>query len=140
MFARFVKEPRLRRPPVVGALTHIDVLSPLMEWSPPYDWQNPSRPKEQSIHDAVAYNVGILDQRLAAIVPVCSDRERVQPYGIEEWLIPALCGVLDEGRARALVRGLHRQADSERIRELMSQFLNVGRTLLKTFVASQTAK
>ena len=140
MFARFAKEPRLRRPPIVGALTHIDGLSPLMEWSPPYDWQHPVRAKEQSIHDAVAYNVGLLDQRLAAIVPVCSDRERVQPYGIEEWLIPALCGVLDEGRARALVRGLHRQADSERIRELMSQFRNVGRTLLKTLIASQTAK
>ena len=134
MSARFAKEPRLRPPPIVGALTHIDGLSPLMEWSPPYDWQHPTRPKEHSIHDAVAYNFGILNQKLAAMIPVCSDSERVQPYGIEEWLIPALCGVLDEGRARALVRGLHSEANRDRIRELLSQFRNVGRTLLKTFV------
>lgn len=140
MSARFAKEPRLRPPPIIGALTHIDGLSPLMEWSPPYDWQHPTRPKERSIHDAVAYNFDILKQRLAAIVPVCSDRERVQPYGIEEWLIPALCGVLDEGRARALVRGLHSEADRERLRELLSQFRNVGQTLLKTFIESQAAK
>ena len=39
-----------------------------------------------------------------------------------------------------LVRCLHSQADREHIRELLSQFRNVGRTLLKTFVESQTAK
>ena len=111
-----------------------------MEWSPPYDWQHPVRPKEHSIHDAVAYNFGLLKQQLPIIVPICSDSERAKPYGIEEWLIPALCGVLDEGRARALVRGLHSQADRERIRELLFQFRNVGRTLLKTFVESQLAK
>jgi predicted GTPase len=140
MSAKFAKEPRLRPPPVVGALTHIDGLSPLMEWSPPYDWQHPVRPKEHSIHDAVAYNFGLFNQRLPVIVPVCSDSELVQPYGIEEWLIPAVCGVLDEGRARALVRGLNSQADREHIRELLSQFRNVGRALLKTFVESQNAK
>ena len=136
MASRFEKEPHVRPPAVLGVLTHMDGLSPLMEWSPPYDWQHPTRPKEHSLHDAVAYNFGVFGDRLQAVVPVCSDVERLKPYGIQEWLIPALCEILDEGRARALVRSLHAEANRERVRELLSQFHNAGRTLIKLFAKS----
>src|SRR5262249_14962617 len=32
------KNPELKRPPIVAVVTHIDLLSPAMEWAPPYDW------------------------------------------------------------------------------------------------------
>lgn len=134
MAARFKRQHQLRPPPVIGVLTHIDGLSPLMEWSPPYDWQHPNRPKETSIHDAVAYNRELFGDRLQAIVPICSDSERLESYGLQEWLLPALCECLDEGHARALVRSLHLEASRQRISELVSQFRNAGRTIIQLFV------
>src|SRR5436305_5415675 len=50
----FAGQPDLKMPGVLAVLTHVDLLSPSLEWAPPYDWQHPRRPKEQSIHDALA--------------------------------------------------------------------------------------
>jgi 50S ribosomal subunit-associated GTPase HflX len=47
--AWFAARPDLRMPPILGVLTHIDLLSPAMEWAPPYDWQEPKRAKEKHI-------------------------------------------------------------------------------------------
>src|SRR5579884_2474360 len=48
----FTERPHLKRPAVVAVMSHIDLLSPSMEWHPPYDWAQPKRPKEQSIQEA----------------------------------------------------------------------------------------
>src|SRR5262249_29756977 len=50
----YADHPELKRPPILAVLTHIDLLSPAMEWAPSYDWQQPKRPKEQQIQQAVA--------------------------------------------------------------------------------------
>src|SRR5262249_51244040 len=44
--AWFAAHPELKMPPILGVLTHIDLLTPAMEWAPPYDWTEPRRPKE----------------------------------------------------------------------------------------------
>src|SRR5438876_7560396 len=31
----------LKMPPILGVMTHIDLLSPAMEWAPPYNWTKP---------------------------------------------------------------------------------------------------
>lgn len=43
--------------PVVVALTQVDKLRPLREWSPPYDWRWGDRPKEKSIREATQYRI-----------------------------------------------------------------------------------
>ena len=48
--AWYTGRPDLRMPPILGVLTHIDLLSPAMEWSPPYNWREPARPKDQKDH------------------------------------------------------------------------------------------
>ena len=48
----FASRPGLKMPRILAVLTHIDLLSPAMEWLPPYDWQQPQRPKEQQIEKA----------------------------------------------------------------------------------------
>ncbi|HKI34407.1 MAG TPA: hypothetical protein VKA46_21310, partial [Gemmataceae bacterium] len=45
----FAARPDLKMPRVLAVLTHIDLLSPAMDWSPPYNWEQPQRPKEISI-------------------------------------------------------------------------------------------
>src|SRR5262249_60033459 len=59
--------PDLNMPPVLGVLTHIDLLSPAMEWDPPYDWRQPKRLKEQQIAHAVAAARGQLGRYLAGV-------------------------------------------------------------------------
>src|SRR5205085_4924859 len=39
----FESRPDLKQVPILGVLTHIDLLSPALEWSPPYEWREPTR-------------------------------------------------------------------------------------------------
>lgn len=117
-------------PPVVGVLTFIDRLSPVLEWAPPYDWLHPERPKEQSIAAAVEHVTREFDGRLAAVVPVCSDSEGGRASGAQEQLAPVLLSLLDESRACAVLRGLHQELSADRARQLYLQLWSAGRFLL----------
>jgi predicted GTPase len=125
----FAARPELRSPPILGVLTHIDLLSPAMEWSPPYNWTSPSRPKEKQIHDALAAGREQLGDCLAGVVPVCTAAGRV--YGIEQALLPAVAEMLDEARGVALLRCLRAEADRDRIRKVFRQMLATGKEALR---------
>jgi uncharacterized protein len=117
----FNSRPDLKMPPIVGVLTHIDLLSPAMEWQPPYRWQKPTRVKEQQIAEAVHAVRDQLGEYLAAVVPVCVAEGRV--YGVEEWLLPTLVELLDEGRAVGMLRCLRAEVDAGKIRKVFEQLL-----------------
>lgn len=121
----FHDHPDLKMPPVLGVLTHIDLLSPMMEWSPPYNVDNPQRPKEKQIVEAVAAVRDQLGEYLAGVVPVCTAPDKV--YGVEEWLLPANVELLDQARAVALLRCLKAEADTGKIRKVFSQLLAAGK-------------
>jgi predicted GTPase len=134
--AWFQARPHLKAPRILGVLTHIDLLSPSMEWSPPYDWLSPKRPKEQSIHDAVATVEEQLGQYLVGVVPVCVAKDKVS--GIQEWLLPRLVELLDEACAVALLRSLHAEADAGRLRKTLSQLLQAGKHLVRAAMPRQS--
>jgi predicted GTPase len=117
-------------PPVLGVLTHIDLLSPSLEWSPPYDWQQPQRVKERSIHDAVAATGEQLQALVAGVVPVCTAAGKV--YGVTEWLLPALMELLDQAHAVALLRCLRAEANAGKLRRVFHQLAAAGKTLVRT--------
>jgi predicted GTPase len=125
----FAARPELRMPPIVAVVTHIDLLSPAMEWSPPYNWQSPSRPKEEHIQQALATVQGQLGEYLAGAVPVCAAAGKV--YGVDEWLWPALAQRLDEVRGVALLRCLKAEADAGKVRRLFHQMLAAGKEAAK---------
>ena len=125
----FREQRRLKPPPVIGVVSKIDGLRPVMEWSPPYDWERPSRLKEQSIREAVDYARQSVGAGLRNVVPVCSDRERGRVHGIEEWLLPMIIVQLDEARAVSLVRSLHHDYDGQKLRQTLSQFVAAGRRI-----------
>lgn len=127
--AWFEQQPSLKMPRVLAVLTHIDLLSPALEWQPPYDWQQPQRPKEQQIEGAVAAVKEQLGDYLAGVVPVCTAAGKV--YGVEEFLLPVLTRLLDEARAVGLLRCLRAEADAGRVRKVFDQLLASGRQLLK---------
>ena len=127
----FETRKELKPVPVLGVLTHIDLLSPAMEWSPPYDWQAGSRPKEVGIRDAVAYNKELFGQTLAGVVPVCADVSRNRVYGVEEYLLPAMTALLDNARASSVLRSLHHELSRDRAQRVVKQLLNAGKALVE---------
>jgi predicted GTPase len=129
----FATQPNLRMPPVVGVVTHIDLLTPAMEWAPPYDWLHPTRTKEQQIRDALRVVHDQFGGRLAAVVPVCTSAGKV--LGIDEWLLPAVVERLGEARSVALLRCLKAEADKNKIRRVFSQLIELGREAAKVLWA-----
>jgi hypothetical protein len=129
MRAWFADRPDLRMPPIVAVLTHIDLLSPAMEWAPPYNWQHPQRPKEKQIEQAVAAVREQLGEYLAGVVPACTAEGKV--YGINEWLLPAVAALLDEVHAVALLRCLRAEIDTGKVRKVFHQLLAAGREMVR---------
>jgi predicted GTPase len=125
----FQKRHDLKMPPVLAVMTHVDLLKPSLEWQPPYDWQNATRPKERNIADALATIREQLGQYLAGAVPVCTAEGKV--YGLQEWLIPAITGLLTEGRAVAMLRCLHQEVNQGKYQRVFEQLLAGGKELAK---------
>jgi len=127
--AWFAAHPELRMPPVVGVVSHIDLLTPAMEWAPPYDWREPSRPKEIQINQAMQVARDQFGDRLAAIVPVCTTVGKV--FGIEEGLLPVIVERLGEAKSVALLRVLKSEADRGKVKRVFDQLLEAGREAIK---------
>ena len=130
--AWFEKEHRLKPPTIIAVVSKIDGLSPMMEWSPPYSIESPTRPKEQNIRAAIDFVRQTFADRVESIVPVCTDIEHGRVFGIEEYLIPTLSLSLDEARAVSLVRSLHQEYDQNRAWQVVSQLISAG-TKLREF-------
>jgi predicted GTPase len=122
------KSPHLRRPPVVLALTHIDLLTPATEWAPPYDWDGP-RPKESSVREACAAAAEVFGDRVLTVVPVCTAPGR--EYGIRTDLLATISGLLGEARGVAILKALHAEAEAGRAKKVVGQVVNVGREAFK---------
>jgi predicted GTPase len=120
----FDGHPALRRPPILGVITHIDLLSPAMEWDPPYDWLHPKRPKEKSIHDAREALGEQVGEFLVGIVPVCAAAGK--EYGIQDKLLPTIVDLLDQARAVAFLRCLHAEANTGKVRKIWQQLFELG--------------
>jgi predicted GTPase len=125
----FESRPDLKRPPILGVLTHIDLLSPAMEWAPPYNWQEPQRPKEQQMQLAVVAVREQLGEYLVGVVPLCTAPGKV--YGLEQWFLPALTELLDEAHAVALLRCLRAEVDTGKVRKVFQQLWAVAHEAVK---------
>lgn len=124
----------LKPPPVVAVLTHIDGLSPLMEWSPPYEWQTGTGAKERSIQEAIEHTRQQFGEHLSGVIPVCTDLDRGRAYGAQQWLLPAMTAMLDEAHACALIRTLRNESDSRKVQRLLGQMVNAGRGFLFAYL------
>ncbi len=132
--AWYQSQPRLKPPPMLGVLTHIDLLRPVLEWSPPYDWREPNRPKEQSIDEAVRYVDELFAGSFIGLVPVCSDAARQRTWGILEELIPALTAILDDAQSAALLRAFERELDRGQLKTLLKQVHRMGSSLFRAWI------
>jgi predicted GTPase len=120
----FAAHPERKHPPLLVVVTHIDLLSPTLEWSPPYNWRQPTRPKEENIRQALAVTWDQVGDYAAGVVPVCTAAGKT--YGVEEWLLPPIAGQLDEAHGVALLRCLRAEVDETRIRKVFYQLLAIA--------------
>jgi len=132
--AWYAAHPQFKPPPLLGVLTHIDLLRPMLEWSPPYDWREPLRPKEQSIHDAAEYVRGLFGPSLAGLVPLCADAARNRTWGVLEELVPELVALLSEAQSAALLRAFESELDRDQLKTLLKQLQRLGTDLLKSWI------
>ena len=124
--AWFRDQHRLKPPSIIGVVSKIDGLSPVMEWAPPYSWETPSRPKEKNIREALDFTRTTFGERLDSVVPVCTDREHGRVFGVNEYLLPTISLFLDEARACSLVRSIHRDYDQQKAWQVVSQLVSAG--------------
>jgi len=131
----FKANPDLKRPPLLAVVTHIDLLSPGMEWAPPYDWTKPEKTKEKSIAQALTYTQELMGEHLVGAVPVCASPGK--EFGIDEALLPAITTLLDQARAVGLVRLLQAEAGQGNVKKTFQQLLTIGTEILSTWWQSQ---
>jgi predicted GTPase len=126
--AWFAAKPHLKMPPVLVAVTHIDLLSPKAEWNPPYDWQHGNRTKEQNIRECLGVVKEQLGDRAADIVPVCgAEGER---FGVVEGLIPALASHLDHARGTAVLKAFEVESTAGQYEKIGEQVIAGGKKVL----------
>lgn len=130
--AEYGKQPGLILPTIVIALTHIDLLTPAVEWQPPYDWESGDRPKERSIRESVTATRETFGPRVAAVVPVCT--RTGNEYGVSDHLLTTLLGRIGEARGVAIVRALEAESKKRSLSKIGDQLLAAGRKMYATFV------
>jgi predicted GTPase len=139
MQAWYAARPRLKPPKIIAVLTHIDGLSPAMEWSPPYRWESPTSAKEEHIRDAVNYVIETFGDAVTAVVPVCGDVARNRVYGVEEWLVPAIWQMLGEARGTSFVRTLRSEVDTGRLKHVLHQVREAAAGLISATLRGKSA-
>lgn len=127
--AAFAEKRGLILPPVVLALTHVDLLTPAVEWQPPYDWVAGDRPKEKSIRDAVAAAKESFGSRVSEVSPLCTAAGK--EYGVQDHLLAALLGRIGEARGVAIVRALEAESAKRPLGRIGEQLFAAGKTLYR---------
>jgi len=127
--AHFAARPELRPPPMLVALTHIDLLRPPLEWSPPYNIATPDSPKARSIRGALEAVAADLATPTDRVVPVCVLPERL--YNVEESFVPLLVQALPEAKRVLLLRNLKTLRAQEQWDLLWRQARATGQFLWK---------
>jgi predicted GTPase len=123
--------PNLKLPPVLVVLSHVDLLSPAMEWAPPYDWRAGTRPKEIQLREAVQAAGELFADRAAGVVPVCTAAGK--EFGVKDALLPAIVAFLGEARGVSLLRALYVEASADQTKRVVNQLLSAGGQLLKVW-------
>lgn len=131
------KNSQLKTPPIILCLSHIDLLSPMLEWSPPYDWERPQGAKETSIHDALKHVQNLFSSIIPhpiAYVPLCSDVQRHRVYNVQESLLPTLLSQLPAGKSVGLLKAYEKSLDADRYQRFLQQLQSSAQNLRSVWI------
>ncbi len=146
----FKKNPRLKPPPVIAVLTHIDLLPPSLEWSPPYNLfeggpkkstaahatnlaETPHALKATQIRDSIAYNREVLGDSIVDATAVCLSEDPDRQWGVVENLLPMLLQHLAHSEAVSQVAAFEKALNRNRYTTIFNQATTSGKNLLRTW-------
>ena len=94
--------------PIVTIVTQVDRVRPLREWTPPYDWQAGTRPKEVAMREAVAYRNEFLATYCDLVLPLVNANPSIDrlAWGVDT-LSLALLQSIEPSKQIRLARFLH---------------------------------
>lgn len=127
--ARWAARPDRHPPPLLVALSHIDLLRPPTQWQPPYDLTNPQGPKAVNIRAAVEAVAADLALPIADVIPVCLAEGRV--YNVADSLWAALLDRQNTANKVRLLRCLDERKRTEDWSLLLRQLSGTGRLLAR---------
>ena len=125
----FERHPDRIMPPLIVALTHIDRLRPIAEWSPPYDLTKPEGAKASNILDAMQAVAADLSVDVGQVVPVCL--KSGETYNVEEGLAPAMLQAMPQADRVRCLRCLERFHEEQYWQRVWQQAATSGRLLVK---------
>jgi len=123
-------KPQLRPPTIIGVMTHIDLLRPVRQWQPPYDWRNPHELKEESIAAAVAYCQELFGSAVVDYACVYTgDVHPLENHVINEVVDPLLAH-LQRGKSAAVLKAFYKQLGEKRVAQLTKQLFGLLKSAL----------
>jgi predicted GTPase len=125
--AEFQRRPDRHLPVLITALTHIDRLRPVQEWSPPYRLDPAEGLKAEQIAGAIEAVATDLALPPGDVIPVCLLPER--EYNVAEALVPAMLERLPAAQRVKYVRCLRLHRDEQYWQRLWQQTVAAGRVL-----------
>jgi uncharacterized protein len=123
----FASTPDRRMPPIIAVATHIDLLRPVQDWTPPYDIADAKTDKARSIRAGLDHIAADLTLEVGDVVPTCLAENR-PIYNVDGvWI--KIAAVLPEARSAQLVRRLRSASTGWKWSKLWSQTVNAGKAL-----------
>jgi uncharacterized protein len=119
----------LKPPLIIAVLTHIDLLRPIREWSPPYYWQNPIELKEQSIAGAVNYVRELFGDRISGYACVYTGTANLPDTSVADELVPQIMQHLSQGKMVAVLKAFYKRLGSRRLQRLLKQSVGLLKSL-----------
>jgi len=116
-----------RPPPLLVAVSHIDLLRPFNEWHPPYDLNDETNIKASNIRAVVETVATDLAVPVQCIIPLCLKENR--HYNVEDALWAAILAQQDTALRVRLLRCQTARNKAQDWELLRKQLLNSGRFL-----------
>ncbi|GAA4457153.1 GTPase family protein [Novipirellula rosea] len=112
---------RLKPPAVIVVLTHIDLLRPVREWDPPYNWRQPHTLKEESMAAAVQYARELFGDKISGYACVYTGTEHPIDSGTLDDVVSEMVAHLDHGHGAAILKAFYRKLSEDRFKTLKNQ-------------------
>ena len=127
-----------RPPPILLAVTHIDLLRPAREWAPPYDITDPATEKAKSIRLALEATAAAIHIPLTDAIPVALPAGAAA-YNVD--LVWArIVALLPQAQQIQLNRLMTDSRGGWNFSEILAQATAGGKALLTSVLKSDTAK
>ena len=117
----------LKRPIIIGVLSQVDRLNPVIEWEPPYDLNAPQSEKARTIKAAVDYNQELFS--FSSLLPMSVSEDRA-PFNLKE-LELLLDRYYYEGVQAQLNRRRNEATNSFELSDQAKRIYQTGQSLFK---------